>query len=336
MKLMLRIIGGLIGLILLVVIGVAVAIYATALTPSHPVGFQRLTIADPGHPPIAAAVWYPTSGKPGFVLIGTTGQRVAFDGPVLGNRLPLIVFSHGTAASALSHVDTALALAEDGFVVVAPTHTGDNFQDDRDVGKPDWLLNRERHLSRAIDMALTSWKDRGHIDPERIGVFGFSAGATTALITIGGVPDLRRIASQCAAHPEFVCKITHPVAFRDLPPQPWRSDPRIRAAVVAAPGLGFTFVPGGLAKVNVPVQLWAGAQDQTVPFATNAGLIRSSLAPPPETHVVPGAVHYSFLAPCGVIGPPQFCRDPNGFDRAAFHKAFNRSVVKFFAANLRK
>jgi predicted dienelactone hydrolase len=183
-------------------------------------------------------------------------------------------------------------------------------------------------------MALTSWRGRGHLDPQRIGVFGFSAGATTALIAIGGMPDLRRIASQCSIRPEFVCKITNPAAYRDLPPQPWQSDSRIRAAVVAGPGLGFTFVPGGLANVSVPVQLWAGSNDQIVPFATNAGLIRLSLPRPPEIHLVRGAVHYSFLAPCGLIGPPQFCRDPDGFDRSAFHRAFNTSVVNFFNANL--
>lgn len=131
-----------------------------------------------------------------------------------------------------------------------------------------------------------------------------------------------------------VCKLTSPAMYRNLKPQPWHSDTRIRAAVIAAPGLGFTFAPAGLSAVHVPVQLWAGAADQTVPFATNAGLIRRYLPKPPETHLVPEAVHYSFLMPCGLIGSPQLCRDGKGFDRRAFHRALNDAVVKFFRATL--
>lgn len=334
MKLALKVLAGLLGALLLALLSLAIDIYATALKPDVPVGFQQVAIPDPGHQPIAAAIWYPTTAKPGFALLGLMGERVATDGAVAGNHLPLVVISHGTGASSFSHADTALALAEKGFVVIAPMHTGDNFQDDSDVGKPDWLLNRSRHVERAIDMALHRWKDRSRIDPNRVGIFGFSAGATTALINIGGTPDLQRITPQCAEHPEFVCKLMSPAAYRNLKPQPWQRDARIRAAVIAAPGLGFTFAPAGLSAVHVPVQLWQGADDQTVPFATNAGLIRRYLPEQPETHLVPGAVHYSFLAPCGLIGPPQLCRDGKGFDRRAFHRAFNDAVVKFFQARL--
>jgi predicted dienelactone hydrolase len=33
---------------------------------------------------------------------------------------------------------------------------------------------------------------------------------------------------------------------------------------------------------------------------------------------------------------PQICQDPPGFDRAAFHRAFNQSVVDFFTTKLRE
>jgi predicted dienelactone hydrolase len=217
-------------------------------------------------------------------------------------------------------------------VVAAPTHPGDNAKDSSRVA--EWLLNRSRHVRRVIDVALTNWKDRGHLDPRRIGIFGFSAGATTALIEIGGVPDLRKIATQCAERPEFFCKLTSPDSYRDAKPQPWQGDSRIRAAVIAAPGLGFTFEPNGLSKVRTAVQLWAGSADQTVPIATNAGLIQQLLPQPAELHVVPGATHFSFLMPCGLIGPPELCRDPNGFDRRQFHQDFNASVAGFFQSRL--
>lgn len=334
MKLALKLLGGVAALMFVIVVGVAIYVYSTALNPPKPVGFQQVAISDPGHPPISAAIWYPTSSKRGFALLGLTGERVARDGAVLGDHLPLIVISHGTGGTPFGHADTALALAASGFVVVAPMHSGDNFQNDTDVGKPDWLPNRERDVERAIDMATTTWKDRSHVDPQRIGFFGFSVGATTGLVALGGEPDLQKIWSQCTSHPEFVCKLLSPEAYRNPPQQAWAGDGRIRAAILAAPGLGFTFAPDGLSHVRVPIQLWDGTDDQTVPWGTNAGLVAKLLPLSPEVHLVPGATHYSFMAPCGLIAPRQLCQDPKGFDRRAFHRVLNQSIVTFFQSHL--
>jgi len=334
MKSALRIVAGVAIIVLLLVVAAAIYIYLTAIKPTRRVGFQQVTIADPGYPPISAAIWYPTTAKPGFVLLGTSGERVAADGPVSGSHLPLVIFSHGTGASGWVHADTAIALAEKGFVVIAPTHTGDNFRDHSDAGKPDWLANRARHIERTIDMALDDWKDRGRIDPQRIGIFGFSAGGTTALISIGGKPDLRQLWTHCFRDPEFICQLMRPKTYRTVAQQEWPSDNRIRAAVIAAPGLGFAFAPSGLSAVNVPVQLWAGADDDIVPLVSNAGAVQRLLPRPPEMHVVAGAGHLSFMMPCGLIAPRQLCRDNEGFDRSAFHDVFNRSVVKFFQEKL--
>ena len=332
MKRLLKIVGAIIGLVLLVVAGLAIYIYATAIEPGRPVGFQRLVVADPGHPRIVAAVWYPTNDKPGFMLLGSSGQKVATDAPVAGDKLPLVIISHGTAGSAVSHADTAIALAEKGFIVIAPTHPGDTFQAASDIAT--WLSNRSRHVSRSIDAALTTWKDRQHVDPDRIGIFGFSAGATTGLISIGGKPDLARIWTHCSAHPEFICRTTSPQAYRDYKLKAWQGDGRIRAAVLAAPGLGFTFAPDGVSAIKVPVQLWAGTADETVPLASNAGLLSAKLGQRAEMHAVPGAVHFSFLMPCGLLGPRELCKDPKEFDRAAFHRQFNADVARFFEANM--
>jgi predicted dienelactone hydrolase len=332
MKSALKIVAGIAGVILLGVIGLAIYLYQSAIDPSRPVGFQQLAIADPGRPRIAAAIWYPTTAKPGFVLLGSGGVRLTTNGPIDGDRLPLIVFSHGTAGSAVSHFDTAIALAEKGFIVIAPTHPGDTFEAASNI--EPWLMNRTRHVQRTIDAALTSWKDRGHIDPRRIGFFGFSAGATTGLIMIGGKPDLSRIATECAARPEFICNTTSPGKYKGHPQTSWPSDSRIRAAVLAAPGLGFTFDPAGLSRVAVPVQLWGGTVDDTVPLATNAAYLAGLLGPKAALHRVPGAVHFSFLMPCGLLGPRELCKDPKGFDRAAFHRQFNAEVVQFFSSKL--
>jgi predicted dienelactone hydrolase len=113
-------------------------------------------------------------------------------------------------------------------------------------------------------------------------------------------------------------------------------DTRIKAAVVAAPGLGFTLGANSLSDVRVPIQLWSGEQDDKVPYATNAKPVREALGEQVEFHSVPGAGHLSFLAPCGVLKPPGTCSDPAGFDRKTFHTEMNAKALAFFDKHLKK
>ncbi len=79
---------------------------------------------------------------------------------------------------------------------------------------------------------------------------------------------------------------------------------RIKAAVIAAPGLAFTCAPDRLNNVSVPVQLWSADMGANVPHASNTRLVREALGPRAEFHPVPGAGHFSFLALCGLLRPP--------------------------------
>ena len=82
------------------------------------------------------------------------------------------------------------------------------------------------------------------------------------------------------------------------------------------------------------VQLWNGTEDHNVPYQTNEAVIRELLPTPPEYHAVPGAGHFSFLAPCPSWLFPLICKDAKGFDRAAFHRDFNRAVIAFYQSQL--
>lgn len=331
--------------VLAAIVLVAAALFALVLSgaigANRPVGFQLVRAADPEGAPLTVAIWYPTNAQPlPTTMLGLTLLDVAPNAAVAGQSLPLIVISHGNGGGPGSHADTAMALAASGFIVAAPMHTGDNFRDESDVGSDHWLTDRARHTRATVDYMLTRWGDHTHIAPGRIGVFGFSAGALTALITIGAQPDLSRVASHCATSPEFACTLLQQahselLQGRDVAPlTAFAADSRIGAAVVAAPGLGFTLTPSGLSQVNVPVQLWSGDADTNVPYATNTRPVREGLGTHVEFHAVPGARHFSFLAPCGVLGPPLLCSEPQSFDRRAFHRRFNAQVVAFFEAKL--
>jgi predicted dienelactone hydrolase len=334
----LRVAGVVIALLVVTLLAYALS---NALYTTRPVGFQSVQAADAGSTPLAMGVWYPTDGTPlPTTLLGVNLMSVARDARVAGSALPLVLISHGNGGGPGSHVDLALALAQQGFVVVAPLHTGDNFADQSAVGSARWLVDRSRHVHAAIDHMLNVWPAHAQIDAGRVGVFGFSAGGFTALTVIGGVPNLQGLASHCGTAPEFVCKLLAEARSPLLNPSEapptgaFARDARIKAAAIAAPGLGFAFVPNGLADVTAPVQLWSGDADQNVPTSSNAGPVAKALASRAELRDVPGAGHFAFLAPCGLFGPPVLCRDANSFDRQRFHAQMNEAVVKFFQAKL--
>lgn len=282
-------------------------------TPAAPFALSRLSIPDGDGPAIEAGVWLPKDAK---------GPR------------PLVVISHGNGGDFRSHVDTAQALARAGFVVAALTHTGDNW---RDQSRATDMADRPRQVSVLIDYMLDRRDGRGGIDPKRIGAFGFSSGGLTMLAAAGGKPDLSRITDHCSAHPGFYdCRLmaAHPAG---APAQVWTHDARIKALVIAAPALGFTFTREGLKDVRQPIQLWQAGADQILPAPWYVEPVRAALPRPAEFHRVEGAGHFDFLAPCSAQlakVAPAICAPTPNFDRAAFHEDFNREVTRFFAGAL--
>jgi predicted dienelactone hydrolase len=320
------------------------AVWLWILHPARPVGFELTRTKDAAGQAFPIAVWYPTTSTPWpTTLIGNALVSVAKDGGVDGKQLGLIVLSHGNGGGVGSHIDLAVALAAAGYVVATPMHPGDNLQDSSAISRPDFFALRADQVQATIGHMLEHWGNRDAIDQGRVGVYGFSAGGAAALMAAGATPDLSRIASRCAeaAGVEFVCQVLKQAGSPLLQPgaKVDAADPRagrVRALVLAAPGLGFTMDGQALAAVDMPVQLWSGQADSTVPYESNARPLREALGKRVDYREVPGAGHLSFLAPCRLFGPPAICADRDGFDRGAFHARMNRDVVAFFDQHLRR
>jgi predicted dienelactone hydrolase len=316
----------------------------TAHAEAANVGFTELRIANGAERPLVAGVWYPTVAAAQDQPLGAYTQSVAPDGRVAGERLPLIVISHGTGSSYQNHYDTAIALAKAGFVVAAVSHTGDTYDDH---SRAVFVMDRPQHIHRLLDYVLAEWPDHGRIDASRIGMFGFSAGGFTALVAVGGVPDLALTEAHAREHPDYfdaqlvkrsgTSAETLALLRSNLPASTWVHDSRIKAAVVAAPALGYTFAREGLKDITVPIQLWRAADDHILPNPDYAEAVRIALPSPPEYHLVENADHFDFLAPCSDLLrqiAPAICVSQPGFDRTAFHQTFNDEVVRFFEQTL--
>lgn len=319
---------------------VTAAIASPAALPSQAhaanAGFMVLQEPRPNGPPVQVGIWYPTEAAPKPMALGSWGHTVAAGAPIVGQRLPLIVMSHGNGGFFGGHADTAQALAEAGFVVAALTHPGDNY---KDQSRATAMADRPAALSALIGWMLDASPLKAKLDSSRVGAFGFSSGGFTVLAAAGGEADIRKVPEHCKIHPgNFDCKLTasNPPPADALTAK-WVHDPRIKAVVSAAPAMGFAFGTDGLKGITVPVQLWKASDDEILPGDDYAEFVHRNLGRPHDYHVVQGARHFDFLTPCDAAAPKGaevLCASAPGFDRRAFHRDFNSQVVRFFTDQL--
>jgi predicted dienelactone hydrolase len=303
---------------------------------AHAAGFRMIEVpADADHPAIKGAMWYPCAEPAGKIDLAGMTIAGTKDCPIEGKHLPLVVISHGNLGAYFDHHDTAAALADAGFVVAAINHRGDNIPALNDAADPSVMFERPYAIIRLIDFMLSASPAAPHIDRNRIGFFGFSAGGSTGLELAGAEPNWGTLMCRFSPEPR-ACTNTLQRDFR-LEAHP--ADPRIKTAVLADPG-ALWIVPESLSKVRIPIQLWASenAGRGLRNIAIQPGSVQAlakRLPISPEFHLVPNAGHFAFML-CGPsISPvPEYCTDAPGFDRAAFHNQFNAEVVRYFRQHL--
>ncbi|WP_419901989.1 alpha/beta hydrolase family protein [Kiloniella sp.] len=326
--------------------GIAALFLIASLTQAKAIGFQREIVSDPSDKQLEVGIWYPSNSPVPGQDNTPFRQALALGGKLEGQDLPLIVLSHGYGGWMGSHAGLAQTLTRSGYIVVAPNHTGNNYEDES-YPPQKWMIDRPRHIKLVIDFMLNNWKNASKVAPSKIGMFGFSAGAYTALVSSGAVPNIKRLISHCDKNPtELVCKLGINDEFKasgleNLPRSAWNYDPRITAAVVVAPGLGFAFDKKGLENVTAPIQLWAGSKDLNVPTMTNTNIILKGIPIKPEYHLINKAGHFAFLPPCNPLleeANPRVwkmvCLDDPAFNRHSFHKEFNKEITAFYNKTL--
>ena len=310
-------------------------------------GFQLLDVPDPEDKTLQVGVWYPSDAEVPKQPNSPFRQALARDAKATGTQLPLVIISHGYGGWMGGHADLAKTLADAGFVVAAPTHTGNNARDES-YPPSRWMVDRPRHVSRVIDYLGQQWQQRGVLDVNKTAVYGFSAGGFTTMSLAGAEVNIEQLITFCAENKtEKVCEMgldrelkNSALAHSDSDVKGY--DPRIKAAVSAAPAFGFAFTSASLQSIKIPVQIWSANLDRNVPYKTNILPILAGLKAQPELHRVENAAHYAFNSPCNpeleTANPriwKMVCVDKAGFDRAAFHKKHNAEVLAFFKRALK-
>lgn len=310
-------------------------LFCLSAAMAHAAGIKFAQIpADADGPALKAIVWTPCAEPAQEVPIGPYLLKGRRDCPIAGEKLPLVVISHGYGGSYLGHRDLAQTLADAGFVVAAINHPGDTFSDMSRADDMSVFVERPTDIKRLIDYMLSVAPDAARIDPQRIGFFGFSRGGYTGLVLAGGNPDFAHTDITCPDPRAPICK---EVRSGEVRTDHLTHDARIKAFVLADP---FNVFPSSasLNNVQAPVQLWASEFGGAGVLPRNADALARMLPHRPEYHIVSNAAHFAFLAPCPDAmkkSEPRLCVDADGFDRTVFHKQFDEMVLTFFQAHIR-
>jgi len=342
--------------VLLWALGPATA--AVAATPPDPgvpgpfaVGHDRFTIVDPtredAYPSgtvdrtFSVEVWYPVrpndhAGPLAFydfqlLGLGFSSERARDGAPVApGTAFPLVVFSHGSSGINVQSTKLCETLASHGFVVAAPSHSGNTAIDvffarsfPFDVNARNRPLDVSLVIDHMIDRGRTPGDPlEGAVNPHQIGATGHSFGGFTALAMAAGYDD------------------------GGVDP-----DPRVRAVAPIAPA-SRPFATNELESITVPLFVLAGTLDTTTPIVPNSTL-PYTLASSRRVYRadIEGATHSAFAEVCkladvlfGFNAPIEFVRqfvpnfdetcDPAALPIADAERIQNLYLVSFFRRHL--
>jgi dienelactone hydrolase len=213
--------------------------------------FMSSPLADEGRSAVisVAPIILPSPGR-GVDL------HIRVSAPIVGEALPVIIFSHGNGQSLHTYGPLANHWAAHGFVVIQPTHLDSRTLDlaPDDPRRPQFWRFREQDLASVLDgldhIESATPTVRGRVDRSRIAVAGHSWGGQTAGALLA---------------------VTHPDP--DDGSVVNRQDARIKAGVLlAAPGSGndltdhaartFPFLYPDFSAMTAPTLIVVGDQDR--------------------------------------------------------------------------
>lgn len=332
-----------------VIVSIAIALQATAAELEA--GVQQIVVPSQERGiDLNVTVWYPALSGGETVLLGENvffeGTQAMRDAPASVGQFPLILLSHGAGlaghAQAMSWIATPLA--EEGFIVVAPTHPG-NTGPDRSAAETMKLWLRPSDLSETLDAIEKDTALQPYINFDKIGVLGLSMGGNTALSIAGARLDPELLASYCDTNDlnASLCDwvrlsgvdlhaMNKEAVGRD------NEDKRVRFVMAIDPAPADIFAVETLTGISIPVALVNLGKELEIPVTVQASKI-AEVIPGASYEVVEDANHSSMFAECkpaaaeiaveeGIEDP--ICADGSGRSRNAIHKQLIDMVAATF------
>jgi predicted dienelactone hydrolase len=295
--------------------------------------------------PIVTEAWYPVDKD--IPAQASTGFWLrcdeARDAPLsnASSKYPLIMMSHGSGADRYTISWLAEVLAANGYIVAAMDHFGNTWNNKI----PEYYARpweRPMDVSFVLDRLLESSPFKDRIDQNKIGFAGYSLGGATGIWIAGAeaaTHDLEYIKSHCIREVGDIVpmNIVEKIDFNQAKGS--FLDERISAMVLMAPALGWLFDEKSLAKIAIPIFIFATENDQVVPIEKNAKIFAKKISCASLKIFSGDANHYVFLNRATVVGKrfldSKYSTDPGSIDRAKVHEAIAKRAVIFFDDKLR-
>jgi len=223
----------------------------------------------------------------GIVLRGWLVKPAGSGGPG-----PAVIICHGLGANKSDFTDLAVSLSRRGYLVLTF-----DFRAHGESGGGSSSLGLREQMDVAA--ALACLRSRTDVDPQRIGIYGFSLGGATALLAAARSGGFRAVVSDSAFTSLRDQARTAITGFYHLPAFPF----------LPLTTLGYRLwffasvddVDPERAIVNlspVPVLIIAGEGDDLIPLE-NGKRLYAAAREPKELWIVPNAAHGGTMAAAG-------------------------------------
>jgi predicted dienelactone hydrolase len=204
---------------------------------------------------------------------------------------PVIVQSHGLAASAEDLASYAEHLASYGYFVVALQHPGSDAPQVRnmlageaaEVFERSEFLDRPHNISQLLDELERHNLEKfaGKLNLKQVGVMGYSFGAYTAFALAGATIHFDSLEQAChfpSRSPNLSLLLQ--CQALGLSRQDYSLRDRRVGAILAIDSIGSSIFGDGMQKIQIPVLLIAGSQDTTAPLGLEQIRIFKGLSSP--------------------------------------------------------
>jgi len=279
MKIAMKII---LGLALIIVILPFILVYANTHPPRYPLHI----------PPSTYRADYETVSFPSEDGITLKGWFVKPAHPA--SKTPVIIICHGVGANKSDFTELAAALSRRGYFVL--------LFDFRAHGESSGSRSSlGYHEQKDIAAALGFLRSRPEVDPKRVGIYGFSMGASTAILAAARTHAFSAIVVDSAFTSLKDLARSTITGFYHLP-----SFPFLHIAMIEYE-LYFQTRIDTISPVSVirdisptPVFIITGDGDRLVP-AENGRKLFASAKEPKELWIIPNADHGATLAAAGSV-----------------------------------
>ena len=324
---------------------IATALLAACATSPQPkadvsAGYDTQRITDAGGRQIQLDVWYPATAAEQAHSYNFGMGSVAQGAAVAGDRLPIVLLSHGSMGAASNYSWIAEPLARHGYVVLGVSHFGESPVFGPATMNPATVTHfgdRTRDINAALDFLISKSAYASHVDRQRLGALGHSAGGATVLMLAGAGFSMPEMRAYCVSARAVDKGCQYPVGTPSPDQAPVPSPIPIDALVLMDPAAGPGFTEAGLRSLKTPTLVIGSLDDDFLPFAAHAGRVGGVLGSAETVQLTAGEGHFVYVDRCSLpinVMGVKLCNDRDGVDRDATHARLVPQILSFLDRRL--